>query len=275
MSANVQQTELWNDQMGRTWVMLHQRLDRQLTPIGRAAMAKAGLAAGQNVLDVGCGCGETTFEIAARIAPGQVLGVDVSSMLLDIARQGAAPNVRFVQADAQAHAFEPGAFDAIFSRFGVMFFDDPTAAFANLRTALKPGGSLAFACWRNPKENQWLALPLQATRHLLPPLPPGDPLAPGPFAFADDARVRTILRDAGFRDIAIEPLDMRTGGDNLEDSVTISLRVGQLGSALRELGASDALKRQVEEALRTALARHLEDGCVKLMAAAWIVSARA
>ncbi len=276
-APNAEQVGLWNEAMGRTWAMLHERLDRQLDPIGRGAMQKAGFKAGETVLDVGCGCGETTQEIAGRIAPGEVVGLDASAMLLDIAREAAAAkgvaNARFVQADGQVWRTQD-RFDVLFSRFGVMFFEGPQAAFANLRQALKPGGRLAFACWRQPMDNLWLALPMQATAHLLPPLPPSDPNAPGPFAFADKDRLAGILEGAGFTDVAIEPLDLRTGGDTLEESVFVALRVGQLGGALREIGASDELKRKVEETLLQALAPYVEDGVVKLPAAAWIVSGR-
>ena len=275
--ANAEQIAHWNDAMGRTWAMLHERLDRQLDPIGRAAMVKAGFVAGDIVLDVGCGCGETTLEIAGKVGPGQVIGVDASAMLLDIARQAAAAkelaNVSFTEGDGQVWQ-APQPVDVLFSRFGVMFFEDPEAAFTNLRRSLKRSGRLAFACWRQPKDNLWLALPMQSTKHLLPPLPPGDPNAPGPFAFADKDRLAGILTGAGFVDVAIEPLDLRTGGDTLEESVFIALRVGQLGSALRELGADEALKRKVEAALHEALAAYVEDGVVKLPAAAWIVSGR-
>ena len=275
--ANAEQIAHWNDAMGRTWAMLHERLDRQLDPIGRAAMVKAGFVAGDIVLDVGCGCGETTLEIAGKVGPGQVIGVDASAMLLDIARQAAAAkelaNVSFTEGDGQVWQ-APQPVDVLFSRFGVMFFEDPEAAFTNLRRSLKRSGRLAFACWRQPKDNLWLALPMQSTKHLLPPLPPGDPDAPGPFAFADKDRLAGILTGAGFVDVAIEPLDLRTGGDTLEESVFIALRVGQLGSALRELGADEALKRKVEAALHEALAAYVEHGVVKLPAAAWIVSGR-
>ncbi len=276
--ANAAQIDNWNDAVGRTWVMLHQRLDRQLQPIGRAAMAKAGFAPGRQVLDVGCGCGETSFEIAYKVAPGDVLAADISATLLDIAREDAGARaidgVTFVLADAQVEAFAAQAFDVVFSRFGVMFFEDPAAAFANIRRALKPGGRLAFCCWREPAQNRWLSLPMQAAGHLLPPLPPFDPIAPGPFALADAERTRAILTGAGFIDIAIEPVDLVTGGDNLEDSVFLSLRVGLLGSALRQAGADDELKAKVQATLRDALAAYVEDGVVKLPAAGWIVSAR-
>jgi SAM-dependent methyltransferase len=275
---NADQIEGWNNAQGRSWAMLHERLDRQIAPIGLAAMAKAGFRPGEQVLDVGCGCGESTLEIARRLSPGgDVLGVDISAMLLGIARETAAAqdaaNVRFIQTDAQTTAWETGL-DVVFSRFGVMFFDDPPAAFANLRRALKSGGRLAFCCWRTPAENPWLALPLQATQHLLPPLPRGDPTAPGPFAFQDSERVRGILTAAGFANIVIEPLDLRTGSESLDDTTFTTMRIGQLGSALRQLGPSDALKSQVAAALRNALATHVEDGVVKLATATWIVSAR-
>ena len=274
---NAEQIGHWNEAMGKTWAMLHDRLDRQMSPIGREAMRRAGLRTGDAVLDVGCGCGETTLEIAGRVSPGQVIGLDASAMLLDIARDSASSkgvaNASFEQGDGQVWQ-APQPVDVLFSRFGVMFFEDPAAAFTNLRRSLKPGGRLAFSCWRQPKENLWLALPMQATAHLLPPLPPSAPHAPGPFAFADRDRLVGILNGAGFTDVAIEPLDLRTGGDSLEESVFIALRVGQLGGALRELGASEELKRRVEATLSEALAAYVEDGVVKLPAAAWIVSAR-
>jgi ubiquinone/menaquinone biosynthesis C-methylase UbiE len=258
--------------------MLHEKLDRQIAPIGRAAMAVAGFEPGQQVLDIGCGCGESSFEIAGRVAPGRVDGVDISAMLLEIARSDAAAkglsNVAFAQADAQIHAFAGATYDVAFSRFGVMFFEDPVAAFSNIRPALKPGGRLAFCCWRTPRENQWLSLPMQAVGHLLPPQPRSDLNAPGPFAFADADRVRSILADAGFAAIVIEPLDLMTGVDSLDDSVHLSLRVGQLGAALRQADADDALKAKVEAALRAALQPYCKDGVVSLPAAAWIVSAR-
>ena len=270
---NAAEIENWNEGRGKSWLMLHERLDRQLRPVGHAAMDRAGFKPGDRVLDVGCGCGETSVEIAARVAPGRVLGVDVSTQLLDVAREAATANLQFIEADAQVHAFS-GDFDVLFSRFGVMFFDDPPAAFANLRRALKPSGRLAFCCWRAPDQNDWLSLPLRETQHLLPAPPPGDPQAPGPFAFADGERVKSILASAGFADIAVERLDLEIGADSLEDSVFTAMRIGTLGTLLRQVDASKDLKRQVDEALRQAMSKHLTDGVVRLAASVWIVSAR-
>jgi len=226
------------------------------------------------VLDVGCGCGQTTLELAARVAPnGAVLGIDISQPMLSIARTRAKglAGVRFLEADAQTYAFEPGAFDAIHSRFGVMFFADPTAAFANLRRALKPGGRLAFLCWRALAENPVMSLPLTAALKHLPAPPAPTPGAPGPFAFADAGRVREILAGAGFEKVSIEPQDMPAGGHGLDDAVRLSLRVGPLGAMLREHPQARAA---VIDELRGALARHLVDGRVFLPSATWIVSAR-
>ena len=268
----------WNNATGKTWAMLHERLDRQIAPIGHAAMLRAGFRPGDQVLDVGCGCGETSLDIAGQVAPGEVVGLDASAPLLEIAREAARSrhiaNAAFIEADAQVHALPPGRFDVLFSRFGVMFFEDPTAAFANLRQGLRPGARLAFCCWRSPAENDWLTVPLKAASHLLPPLPPSDPTAPGPFAFADRDRLFGILSGAGFTRAAIEPFDLRMGTDTLEEAVFQSLRMGPLGAALRQAEASDELKRKVEAALRAALEPHVENGLVRLPGAAWIVSAR-
>src|SRR5262249_38336345 len=149
------------------------------------------------VLDVGCGCGDSTVDLARRVAPdGTVVGMDISAVMLERARQTAREqgvNARFEHADAQTHAFAPASFDVLFSRFGVMFFADPTAAFANLRSALRPGGKLAFVCWQSLAENPWMLVPLGAAFQIIPPPPMPAPDAPGPFAFADQSRVRSIL----------------------------------------------------------------------------------
>lgn len=254
--ANAQQVAYWNDAAGPTWADLQPPLDRQLAPLGRRAMAALDLRPGLQVLDIGCGAGQTTVDLARTVAPGgHVLGVDISRPLLEVARRReGGPSVAFLEADAQTHPFEPGAFDAVFSRFGVMFFADPEAAFANIHRALKPGGRLAFVCWRSPFENPIMSLPMQAALAHVQSVPaPPAPGAPGPFAFADPARPTSILAAAGFKDIATTPHDEDIGPGDLETTLALALRVGPLGAVLRE---NPDQREAVIGAVRAALAAH-------------------
>jgi SAM-dependent methyltransferase len=273
-TANTDQIAYWNEAAGRTWAEFQDALDRQVGPLGARVMEILAPASGERFLDIGCGCGETTLELAKRIGPsGAVLGVDISQPMLAIARERAAgsPRATFLEADAQTHPFEAGAYDAIHSRFGVMFFQDPVAAFANLRRALKPGGRLAFVCWRAMAENPIMTLPMAAAARHLPPHVPPTPGAPGPFAFADADRLRGILAGAGFRDIVLEPQDMAAGGNSLEGATTLALRVGPLGALLRERPEA---RPAVIDDIRAALKPHLKGGRVFLPSATWIVSAK-
>ncbi len=273
-APNAAQATYWNETAGPTWAELQAPLDRQLEPLGRRVMAELPLP-GARVLDVGCGAGATSLALAEAVGPdGAVLGVDVSHPLLEVARARAAgrSNLTFQEADAQAFALPPAAFDAVFSRFGVMFFSDPAAAFANLRRALKPGGRLAFVCWRAPTENPVMVLPMQAALPLVATPPaPAEPGAPGPFAFADPERVRGILESAGFEAIAITPHDEKIGSGGLDTALGIALRVGPLGTLLRE---NPDQRDAVVAAVRDALAPHEGPDGVKLDSATWIVTAR-
>lgn len=277
-SANADQIAYWNAAAGETWVAQQDRLDRQLQPLGRTAMAALGPAADERLIDVGCGCGQTSLELAGEVGPdGSVLGVDISAPMLAVARRRAAEagltNVRFLEADAQTRAFARGGADAVFSRFGVMFFGDPPAAFANLHQALRPGGRLAFVCWRPLALNEWMLLPMRAAlEHLPPPPSPADPSGPGPFAFADADRVRSILAEGGFKAIEIDAHDTLVGGNGLEETVALSLRVGPLGMMLRE---NPGQRDTVIDSLRTALEPHAGPSGVFLPASVWIVTATA
>lgn len=274
-APNAAQAEYWNQQAGPTWAEQQAPLDRQLEPLGRKAMAALALRSGERVLDVGCGAGATTLDLAAAVAPGgEALGVDISRPLLEVARRRSegVPGVRFAEGDAQAHPFPEGGFDAVFSRFGVMFFGDPPAAFANLRRALRPGGRLAFICWRAPTENPFMMLPMQAASTIVAPPPPPEPGAPGPFAFADPDRVRGILDAAGFADIALTPHDQKIGCGSLDTTLAVALKVGPLGGLLRE---HPDRREVVIDAVRQALAAHEGPDGVKLDSATWIVTARA
>lgn len=274
--GNQDQIAYWNAQAGQTWATEQDKLDRQLEPLGDAALAALSPKAGDRLIDIGCGAGQTTLALAEVVgAEGSVLGVDVSAPMLAVARgrsQGMG-NVRFLEADAQIRAFAPGAADAVYSRFGVMFFSDPAAAFANIHKALKPGGRLAFVCWRPLKENGWMLIPLGAAlQHITAPPTMPDPDAPGPFAFADPDRVRGILASAGFSDIGIEPHDAMIGGNPLDESVTLALKVGPLSRLLQE---HPDKREPVVATLRETLAEHLGPDGVRMPGAVWIVTATA
>src|SRR5213080_3152080 len=189
---NADQVADWNGQSGERWVANQARLDAMLAVFGQAAIEAAAPATGERVLDVGCGAG------------GQVLGVDTSEPLISRARALAPQDTPalFQVADASSTELPEGAFDILFSRFGVMFFDDPTAAFSHMRRALKPGARVAFVCWRGMAENDWVRLPMGALKGIVPLMAPPAPEAPGPFSFGDRGRVGRILTAAGFTDIA-------------------------------------------------------------------------
>jgi SAM-dependent methyltransferase len=274
-AANATQVAYWNDTAGRTWASLQDQIDRQIRPLGLAAMDRLAPAPGETLLDVGCGCGDTSLELARRVgAEGEVLGLDISAPMLDVARRRAkedgARGLEFREADAQTAAL-PGGRDAVFSRFGVMFFADPVAAFRNLRRALRPGGRLVFVCWRPLAENLWMRLPAETAAGLVPPAPPPEPGAPGPFAFADPDRVRRILAEAGFAGIEITPHDEAIGGLDLEGTVEMSFRVGPLGAILRE---RPDLAPVLRDRVREAVSPWLRDEAVYMPSATWMVGAR-
>jgi SAM-dependent methyltransferase len=211
-SANVEQAEFWS-QLAPTWLEFEDQLERVGGPPGELAMARLELLPGQRVLDPGCGSGRTTLELAARVGPGgEVVGVDISAGMLARARERAARsgtgNVEFVYADVQVHESGEARFDAAYSRFGVMFFVDPVAAFANIRKALWPGAVLSFVCWQSVFDNEWMLIPGAAVAGVtgsLPPMPGPD--EPGPFSLADPGRVHAVLVAAGFGSVTVAPHD--------------------------------------------------------------------
>ena len=274
-APNADQVAYWNDAAGKTWADLQEPMDRQLESLGRRVMAALQPSPGERVLDIGCGSGATTLMLAEAVAPGgEAVGVDISRPMLDVAHRRSAglSGVSFQEADAQTAPFPSASFDGVFSRFGVMFFADPPAAFTNIHRALKPGGRLAFVCWRTPFENPFMILPMMAAAPHLPPSEPQDPTAPGPFAFADPERVRGILTAGGFTDIDIARHYEKIGGGDLERTLDLSLRIGPLSRALRE---NPDRREAVVGAVREALAAHAGPQGVKLDSAAWIVTARA
>lgn len=275
MTANEDQIKFWNEMAGRNWTALQARMDANLGAIGDAALAFAQAQSGMAVLDVGCGTGATSLALAQ--AGARVTGVDISKPMLALARERAVKaglTISFVEADASVHAFAP-QFDLIFSRFGVMFFDAPEAAFANMRKALKPGGRIAFVCWRTPPENPWASVPLMVAKPFLPEQPPPDPLAPGPFAFADPKRLEAILVESGFSGIHIEKLDtVMAMGTDLGLAASQTLQIGPLSRALGEV--DDRARAAITEAVHGALAKFVTpDGDIAPPAACWLVAAKA
>ncbi|WP_394829659.1 class I SAM-dependent methyltransferase [Pendulispora albinea] len=271
----------WNGARGARWATHHEWLDRSFAAFGAAALNAACLHPGEHVLDVGCGAGATTLELVRHVQPhGRVLGVDISEALLQRARERARAQpttqatLDFELADASRHAFAPGSFDVLFSRFGVMFFADPPRAFTHLHAALARGGRATFVCWRSPAENPWFHLPLRALQGVLPPGPPADPLAPGPFAFADRHRIESILRQSGFSDIAITPFDapLYVAAD-ADESFDQTLRIGPFATMLE--GHPEDVRQRGRAAIRAALAEHADAHGVSLAGATWIVRARA
>ena len=274
---NAAQIAYWNAEAGKTWTQMQEALDLELEPLGQAVMRALAPKAGENLIDIGCGGGTTTLDLAGHVGPlGRVLGVDISSPLLAVAErrglEAGLANVAFSEADAQTHSFAGDA-DGIFSRFGVMFFSQPEAAFANLRSALKTGGRLAFVCWRKAAESQCMSLPMAAAISAAPEIAPapGDPLAPGPFAFADPERLRGILKGAGFRDVNITAYDQPVTVGDVDATLAFSMRVGMLGALLRE---APQHRLTVTDAVRAALENHVIDGQVWLGAATWVVTAK-
>ncbi len=275
---NAEQIRYWNDAAAKKWVVLSPVIDAQVAPLGREAMERAGISPGDRVLDIGCGCGLTTLEIARRVAPGgSVAGADISGVMLEQAGHNAAAagNVSFENVDAQLHRFSEASFDVVFSRFGVMFFAGPEEAFANVRRALRADGRLAFVCWQPLSENPWMLVPLMAALPHLPPMEPPQPGAPGPFAFGDPDRVRRILETAGFADIRVEPLQRALtvgGGAGIDGTVDFLMQMGPTGSMLRQAGSD--LRERVAAAIREAVAPYLTAEGVRMPSAAWLVSAR-
>jgi len=276
---NADQIAYWNGPGGQHWTDRQQAQDTLLAPVSDILIDRAKVRAGERIVDVGCGCGATSIVFAQKVGPtGHALGVDISVPMLARARQNAPQDapVDFVLADATVYPFDPQNFDLIVSRFGVMFFAEPALSFANLRTALRPTGRLAFACWREPRDNPWLMLPLQAAYQHVPKLPQLGPEDPGPFAFASEARVSSILSEAGFTGVAMERCDLSLDvaiGRGLDGAVETALEIGPASRALE--GHPPEVRAAAANSIREALAPFASGQAVRLAASIWIVTASA
>jgi len=275
VSANQDQIDYWNGPAGQRWAEAQESLDKNLLSISAALLSFVGVKTGESVLDVGCGCATTTLAYAdAAGRDARVMGVDISGPMLSLARKRAGSRpIEFIQADASTHPFKP-EFDVVASRFGVMFFADPGSAFANIRKALKTGGRLRFVCWRAMMDNQWATVPLMAARDLLPAQEPPDPNAPGPFAFADSARLKAILERAGFKNVTAEKLDsVMNMAPTAREAAQFSLGIGPLARASAE--CDDATKAKIVVRVTEAMKRFETDDGVAPPAACWLVGASA
>ena len=264
-----------HDLAGRTWARLAPALDRQLAPLGHRALLALAPKKGECLLDVGCGAGQTCIQLADAVGPtGHVLGIDISPTLVAAARLRCqtVPSVDIVEGDAQIFAFEPQTYGALYSRFGVMAFEDSVAALTNLRRALKDGGRLAFVCWRPLQENDLDAVPLAAARSALPPELVRNIDETAPFSFAEPAEVKRVLTQAGFRQIQIDPYEEQMDCGDMSTALDLALSVGPLGKILRE---NPTYKEQVSDPVRRALAPYDGPRGVRLKASVWIVRADA
>jgi ubiquinone/menaquinone biosynthesis C-methylase UbiE len=274
---NTEQITYWNGPRGQHWVHHQQMQDIVLGPVSEILIARSNAAPGERVIDIGCGCGGTTIAFADRIGPrGHVLGVDVSAPMLARAREiaPAGAPLEFVLADATVHPFAPASFDLLVSRFGVMFFADPALSFANMRKALRPGGRVVFACWRTPRDNPWLMVPLMAAYQHVPKMPELGPEDPGPFSFAKEERVRRLLEEAGFGAIAFERHDLSldvAASRGLDVAVKTAAEMGPASRALE--GHPPETIAAATVSIRTALAPFVQGDKVPLGGSIWIVTA--
>jgi SAM-dependent methyltransferase len=272
---NAAMAEMWNGPSGEVWLAHDALHDRALAPWGDAVLAAAPPGPGDRVLDVGCGTGAMTRTAARRAVGGSALGVDISAVIVARAQAKAAAegvvNVSFTVADAQVHPFTPASVDVVLSRFGVMFFDDPEAAFANIGRALAPGGRLAVACWQDLAANDWVRVPFAAMAEHVGP-PEIDPGAPGPFSLAHPDRVRAVLAAAGFVDVALTGVEapMLLGSDAAE--AFERMRTGGTTRIMVEGKDPERVARAMD-ALRDLVEALDRAGDLTLPARAWVVTA--
>ena len=280
---NATQIEFWNGETGQNWVSHDALMEAMLQPLGEAVMDSLSLKPGEHVLDIGCGCGHTSLSLADRVgAEGSVTGIDISAPMLAVASQLAAEHstghnlVQFLEADAQTHRFTPESYDAAFSRFGVMFFEDPVGAFTNIRASLRPSGRLAFCCWQPRAVNPFMTVPAMAALELLPAPPEIPPRTPGPFAFEEADYVAEILTKAGFEHVAVTPLrrPLTFGrGMSLEDIVERLVEIGPIAQMVRE--APEDLQQPVRDKVVDAVAPFYQAGSgMTLEGQFWLVTAK-
>lgn len=267
------QAAFWNGPGGKMWLASYERIQRSIAGFSDAALDAAAAQPGEKAIDVGCGTGTTTGRLAAAVGPqGHVLGVDISETLIEAAHAQGLANATFSVGDATTYPFDSGSVDLVFSRFGVMFFGDPVAAFKNLRRAMKPSGRLVFVCWRTPQENPWGLVPMRAAAPHLPPFERPGPEDPGQYAFGDRTRVERILKDSGFGTPSFRPLDRSIPmGKDVADVIDNLGKFGPLARLFAE--ATPEQSEKAKAAIAGVLAPHATADGVRLAGACWLVSA--
>ncbi len=274
-NQNADQIAVWNGPVGKSWARNQQVLDAMMEPLSAIALKESGAGSVDRILDIGCGCGATSLALANLGA--SVTGIDVSEPMLDIARKRAAATenpANFVLADALTHSFDK-SYSLLFSRFGVMFFVDPVAAFKNLSTAINQSGRLCFICWRPAEENAWVRVPMAAAAGYLPSLPVTDPHAPGPFAFSDRDYVASVLSLAGFRNINIESVDQALAvseSPDIDQAIEFYEHIGPMARLLSEL--DEPVRVKAIDSIREAVQPFMTSQGLSLDGACWLVKAQ-
>ena len=275
---NAKQKEFWSGKGGDYWVVKQSEMDVMLNPLGEKALAKLDLKSNSKVLDIGCGCGATTLEIAKKVSDGTVTGLDISVPMLDQAKSEASiqgiPNVDFRVVDVQIEQLPSKEYDYVYSRFGVMFFEDPFEAFRNISSSVKEGGKLSFVCWQDPYLNPWQSLSIQVIRGYLDiPSPP--PRSPGPFAFQEKDYVKDILEQSGFSYISLddnqEDITM-FAGKSLQEASEDYLAINPVVTEMLK-DSPDSLKAKIVESLKEAFSEYHKGDGLLFPSATWIVSA--
>jgi ubiquinone/menaquinone biosynthesis C-methylase UbiE len=270
------QAQRWKGSAGCAWVEAQQMLDRTLQPFEDLLVAEVAASGASGVLDVGCGTGSTTIAVAQVLKPhGQSIGIDISEPMVAAARARAEREglaVRFICANAQEYSFAPARVDMIISRFGVMFFNDPVRAFANLRRATTDNAEARLIAWRSPAENPFMTTAERAAAPLLPNLPARRSDAPGQFAFADRDRVHSILERSGWSEIDIRPVDFDCTVPE-KDLVRYVTRLGPVGRVLDE--TDDETRARVIDAVLPAFDPYIDAGTLRFQAACWVINAQA
>lgn len=278
-SSNQEQVEFWNGPTGEMWVKVDDDNERHLSPFGDVALMVASATPGEKVLDVGCGCGATTLQLGKSVAEtGDVAGIDISAVMLERAIERACAakrtNVSFHRIDAQSARFDNQNRDLVFSRFGVMFFANPVAAFANIRSALRHDGRIVFVCWQVPKANLWMSLPNRAALDFFGLTPPPHD-APGPFSLADPDRIQEVLSDGGYSNIEIEGVSRQfrlAVGQSTDGWVHERLQMGLVGDFYR--ASDNSTQSRARRAVAAMVQPYEVDDGLEMSGAAWVVSAR-